>query len=101
MRKEWVEPSGEERERLYILAEELNEAQHIASKVLRFGYQETYPKTQTTNQARLEEEIGDVLAMVESMVREGDLDKDKIEAARESKLAKLKSFTRGRWAQRG
>lgn len=101
MRKEWVEPSGEERERLYILAEELNEAQHLTTKILRFGYREVYPATRTTNRARLQEELGDVLAMVEIMVREGDLDVLEIEAAREAKKQKLRHFTRGAWGRRG
>jgi NTP pyrophosphatase (non-canonical NTP hydrolase) len=101
MREEWIEPTEGERERLYILVEELNEAQHLVTKILRFGYREVYPETRTTNRTRLQEELGDVLAMVEIMVREGDLDALEIEAAREAKKQKLRSFTRGGWGRRG
>ncbi len=99
----WIEPNEKERERLYILIEELNEAQqifsraqHIAMKVLRFGFDEVYPKTETDNRSRLEEELGDVVAMIEVMVRAGDLSENNIEAARENKFEKLKRFMRNR-----
>lgn len=97
----WIEPDVEERERLYILIEELNEAQqvfsaaqHIAMKVLRFGFDEVYPKTQTDNRERLEQELGDVLAVIEMMVRAGDVSEARISKASEAKNGKLKHFTR-------
>ncbi|MCP4878283.1 MAG: hypothetical protein GY896_22755 [Gammaproteobacteria bacterium] len=103
LRTRWVEPNERERERLYILIEELNEAgqifsraQHIAMKVLRFGFDEVYPKTETDNRARLEEELGDVAAMIEIMVLAGDVSATNIVLARKAKFEKLKRFMRNK-----
>lgn len=99
--KEWEEPLTSERERLYILVEELNECIqifnrtiHISMKVLRFGYDEVYPKERKTNRKRLEEEIGDVIAMIELMIHQNDLSLKSIRQAEKAKLAKLVRYTR-------
>lgn len=99
--KKWEEPSASERERLYILVEELNECIqifnrtiHITMKVLRFGYDEVYPKERKTNRTRLEEEIGDVMGMVGLMIHQNDLSLRSIRRAEKAKLAKLVRYTR-------
>ncbi len=95
---EWIEPDEHKRERLYKLIEELNEAQHIATKILRFGYDEIYPATQTTNKARLEVELGDVLVMIDYLTNCGDISCIAVEEARQIKKHKLSKFIRGNWA---
>lgn len=99
--KKWIEPTKPERERLYILIEELNEvsqvfnlARHIALKVLRFGFDEVYPKTKTDNRARLEAELGDVLAVIDRMLTSGDINQLNLEHARVAKHKKLQRYTR-------
>lgn len=98
MTTEWIEPTEEERERLYWLAEELIEtlveAHKLSMKTLRFGYNEVYPETRTDNRKRLEEEVGDILGVVDLMCEHGDLDTDALIEQRVKKVEKLKSFTR-------
>lgn len=99
----WHEPNDEERECLYLLIEELNEAgrvfsqaQHIALKVLRFGFEEVYPETRTTNRARLEKELGDVLATIAQLIENEYIGTPEVETAVEEKFAKMKRFMRTR-----
>ena len=96
--REWIEPDEEERERLYWLAgelvESLVEAHKLTMKILRFGYDEVYPKTLTDNRKRLEEEVGDVLGVVDMMCERGDLDTHALIEQRVKKVGKLKQFGR-------
>lgn len=97
---EWIEPTEQERERLYWLAEELIEAivetHKLSMKTLRFGYNEVYPGTRTDNRIRLQEEIGDLLGVVDLMCEHGDLNIEELIKQRIRKVCKLKSYTRSR-----
>ena len=109
-KSQWVEPTGPERERLYVLAEELMEvaleAGQMAMKTLRFGFDETYPGQFTdlsieenrrkflTNNERLEQEIGDVLGIVQLMIEAGDVSEVNIDEARALKMGKMKTYTK-------
>lgn len=84
----WVEPSEEERERLYLLIEECNEVIHAASKILRFGSQEYYAPRDETNKESLEKEIGQLLFIIDLLVSSGDLNDYKVLV---SKLAKYRA----------
>lgn len=53
------------RETLIILQEELIESAQVISKIFRFGPDQIVPGTDHTNLHRLEEELGDVQAMIE------------------------------------
>lgn len=53
------------RETLIILQEELIESAQVISKIFRFGPDQLVPGTDYTNLHRLEEELGDVEAMIE------------------------------------
>ena len=103
MTDKWIEPTEEERERIYWLAEELIEslveAHKLTMKVLRFGYDEVYPKTLTDNRKRLEEEIGDILGVVDMMCEHGDFDADALIEQRVTKVEKLKRFARIPWSK--
>ena len=98
MTREWIEPDEEERERLYWLAEELVEslveAHKLTMKILRFGYDEVYPKTLTDNRKRLEEEVGDILGVINTMCNRGDLDMHALIAQAVKKTEELKRFAR-------
>ena len=54
-----------DQEILDILAEECAEVIHIVSKIRRFGKYDCHPHTGECNQARLREEVLDVMAMIE------------------------------------
>ena len=100
----WKEPDVGERERLYLLIEELNEvcleAIHSSTKILRSGYDTmlnrlpVLPNVVYSNRERLEQEIGDVLAVLDLMQAENDLRSDEIEKHKNDKARKLPRFTR-------
>ncbi len=94
----WQEPSEAERERLYWLAEELVEslveAHKLTIKTLRFGAEEVYPETLTTNRARLEAELGDIFGVIQTMCEYGDLDRKALTEQCDRKALKLKIWAR-------
>ena len=55
-------------EALLILQEECAEVIQSISKVFRFGMDTQWPEGAPTNKWKLEEEVGDLLAMVDSLV---------------------------------
>lgn len=96
--KNWKEPSEEERERLYLLIEECSELAiechgivQMATKVLRFGYEDVYD-FQGSNRTRLQAEIGDVQEVIRMMVNAGDLKAEEILRAQHKKREKLKIY---------
>lgn len=70
-----------ERERLAWLAEECAEVTKSAMKILRHGYESYNPliPNAPTNRDDLEKEIGHVLAVLDLMSTEEDIDEDAIE----------------------
>ena len=96
-KSQWIEPDAGERERLYVLAEELMEsallAGQMAMKTLRFGYAERYPEQLLANRERLEHELGDVLGVVQLMIDAGDVSELAIQDATAAKAEKLKVYT--------
>ena len=72
--------SNSEIERLAILTEECGEVQQIIGKILRHGYKSYSPidESKTTNRELLEKELGDIKWISELMIKNGDIDKDKI-----------------------
>lgn len=81
-----IKPTPAERERLVKLLEEMAEVGQNACKALNHGYEAQSPDgTKYSNRAELEIEIGDVLAAIDLMVKNGDLDRAAIEARREKK----------------
>ena len=62
-------------ERLAMLAEECAEVIQIVGKILRHGYESYHPETpQETNRDMLEDEVGDLHAVLEMMRSAGDAD---------------------------
>lgn len=82
------------REILLILQEECAEVTQAVSKCMRFGPDQMKPGKDRTNINMLEEEIGDLFAMVELLT---DLNigvsNEGIEAAKRKKFEKLKSWS--------
>lgn len=73
---------------LEILAEECAEVQQIKAKIYRFGLDDQHP-TYPTNRARLEEELGHVIAMVRILTHHGVITEAGIEKGVEHKMGKL------------
>lgn len=82
------------REILLILQEECAEVTQAVSKCFRFGPDQLKPGKERTNIDMLQEEIGDLFAMVELLT---DLDVgvsvDGIQKAKEKKFEKLKQWS--------
>jgi NTP pyrophosphatase (non-canonical NTP hydrolase) len=66
-------------ERLGWLLEEAGEVQQIIGKIIRHGYESTWPPGQSpTNRELLESELRDLMFVVQLMHKNKDLDLDKI-----------------------
>ena len=82
------------REIMLILQEECAEVTQAVSKCMRFGPDQMKPGKDRTNLNMLEEEIGDLFAMVELLT---DLDigvsSEGIEQAKKNKFEKLKKWS--------
>lgn len=74
------------RETLVITQEECAEVIQVISKIFRFGLDE--------NDHRLEDEVGDLLCMVDLLVKQGVIRPDKLELAKRIKAEKLKRWSK-------
>jgi NTP pyrophosphatase (non-canonical NTP hydrolase) len=79
------------KEALSILQEECAEVVQAVSKIFRFGYDDEYDGA--TNRQRLEEEIGDLLAMVDILVENSVISDGNLNEARKNKKIKLKTWS--------
>ena len=70
---------------LTITQEECGELVQVISKVRRFGLEE--------NRARLTQEAGDVLSMIELMIEHDIISSDDVELAKRNKIEKLKIWS--------
>ena len=76
---------------LRITQEECAEVIHAVSKVFRFGLHESY--NGFTNKERLEEEVGDLQAMVDLAIEFCILDDGNVNKARKAKRDKLLKYS--------
>lgn len=76
-----------------ITQEECAEVTQSISKIFRFGFDSTHPVTQKSNLQSLEEEVGDLLAMIDIMVEKCIISDNNINAARQAKKEKLKIWS--------
>lgn len=81
------------KEILCITQEECAEVSQSVSKIFRFGWDSVHPKTGINNKEHLEEEIGDLLAMVDIMVEKCIISDSKLNEARKAKREKLKTWS--------
>ena len=81
-------------EALGILQEECGEVVVEVSKCRRFGFASVHYKTGLTHTEMLENEVGDVLAMIDILVEQGVISRDRINLASTAKKEKLKQWSK-------
>ena len=81
------------REALLITQEECAEVTQIISKCLRFGFMNKHPVTGEINYERLEEELGDVLAMIDVLFKYDVVSKAVIDLHKAKKMEKLAKWS--------
>lgn len=82
-----------EREVMNILSEECAEVIQAISKCHRFGIDNLKPGQDKTNRQHLEEEVGDLVAMIGILMNDETLSEDNIYQASEHKIDKLKQWS--------
>jgi NTP pyrophosphatase (non-canonical NTP hydrolase) len=83
----------QEREVMNILSEECAEVIQAISKCHRFGMDNVKPGKPKTNREHLEEELGDLLAMVDILLDMGVVEAGTLESAKLAKIVKLKKWS--------
>jgi NTP pyrophosphatase (non-canonical NTP hydrolase) len=75
--------------------EECAEVTQAISKILRFGWDAVNPMVESdkNNKSHLEEEIGDLLAMIEIVTDRYNLSAGAIQSAKLNKIDKLKKWS--------
>lgn len=81
-------------ETLDILQEECAEVIQAVSKCRRFGFENYKPGEPKTNRQHLEEELGDMLAMIDIMLAKNVISSDNLEIAKMAKIEKLKKWSK-------
>jgi NTP pyrophosphatase (non-canonical NTP hydrolase) len=84
---------NKENEIMNILSEECAEVIQSISKCNRFGMDNLKPGKPKTNRQHLEDELGDVLAMIDIMLEYDIIDSNKLEEAKLNKFEKLKKWS--------
>ena len=77
-----------------ILSEECAEVIQAISKCHRFGIDNVKPGKPKTNREHLEEELGDLLAMVDILVEKGIVAQYHLNVSKEAKIEKLKKWSK-------
>lgn len=85
--------NDQEREVMNILSEECAEVIQAISKCHRFGLDNVKPGKPKTNRDHLEEEIGDLLAMIVILESLGVVTEAGLEASTKAKFEKLKKWS--------
>lgn len=78
---------------LNIAQEECAEIIQAISKINRFGLDQTKPGQEKTNREHLEEELGDLIAMITLLEINGIINQHNIEKAKLAKFEKLKKWS--------
>ena len=82
------------KEILYILQEECAEVSQSISKCLRFGFDQCRPGVDETNVMKLEQELGDLDAMIELLIKARiGVTRNKIAEYKKQKFEKLKLYS--------
>ena len=79
------------REAFLILQEECSEVIQATSKCFRFGIDGEY--NDESNRNRLEQELGDVLAMIQILEDHGVVSRTALDAAKQRKFKKLRQWS--------
>ena len=81
------------KEILDITQEECAEVVVAVSKISRFGIDNFKPGKPKTNREHLEEEVGDLMAMIDLMFEHKIIDVNSVDVARKAKKDKLKQWS--------
>lgn len=81
------------KEVMLILQEECAEVTQAVSKCFRFGVDNFKPGKPKTNREHLEDELGDLLAMIAILEKMGIIKQANLEAATKAKIEKLKKWS--------
>lgn len=81
------------KEILDITQEECAEVVVAVSKISRFGIDNFKPGKPKTNREHLEEEVGDLMAMIDLMIEHKIIDINSVDVARKAKKDKLKQWS--------
>jgi NTP pyrophosphatase (non-canonical NTP hydrolase) len=81
------------KETMDILQEECAEVIQAVSKISRFGLDNLKPGKPKTNREHLEEELGDLLAMIDILHDMDIVSWGKLDAAKAAKIEKLKKWS--------
>jgi NTP pyrophosphatase (non-canonical NTP hydrolase) len=76
-----------------ILQEECAEVIQAVSKISRFGLDNCKPGAPKTNREHLEEELGDMQAMIDLLIEKQIVNKDSLNKAKSAKILKLKQWS--------
>ena len=76
-----------------ILQEECAEVIQAVSKIRRFGIDNAKPGTDYNNREHLEEELGDMLAMIDILMANNIVSWGKLHQAKRAKIEKLKKWS--------
>jgi NTP pyrophosphatase (non-canonical NTP hydrolase) len=76
-----------------IAQEECAEVIQAISKIRRFGIDNAKPGTEYSNRAHLEEELGDVLAMIDILMINNIVSWANLHRAKRAKIEKLKKWS--------
>ena len=91
--KKEVDMDSQTKEVMDILQEECAEVIQAVSKISRFGLDNVKPGKPKTNREHLEEELGDLYAMIEILQELDVVSWTNIELAAEAKREKLKKWS--------
>lgn len=81
------------KEVMLILQEECAEVTQAVSKCFRFGIDNFKPGKPKTNREHLEDELGDLLAMIAILEKMGMIKQANLEVATKAKIEKLKKWS--------
>ena len=84
---------NENNEVMDILQEEAAEVIQAVSKISRFGLDNFKPGKPKTNREHLEEELGDMLAMIDILLEKKVVSMNNLETAKIAKIEKLKKWS--------
>ena len=89
-----IEIENKIKETLVITQEECAEVIQSVSKILRFGFDSSYPfEDSATTRECLEMEVGQLLCMIDILMEQGVLDASNVEQSKQHKRLKLKEWS--------
>lgn len=89
-----VEVSSKTSEIMDILQEECAEVIQAVSKCRRFGIDNYKPGKPKSNREHLEDELGDLLAMIDILIEDSVVSYDNLIVAKAAKIEKLKKWSK-------